>query len=796
MSIPIICTCGNHFQVPDQLLYLHTTCPACGTLQVVKGAPHATDRTAAPRGPVPRPPARTSNQDGLFWLVGTCALFVLLTGLAVSGFFFMELRHNHSSLPEPSAEVKVPPTIPAPPPSARDLLSRSLKLAGSVASDWRVESVGGVPYRYHQWLISLKLTNQTEGVIHLGDDLFLIESSGDGSSFEGAALFRGRPADPDLTVFSLFQTETDILDALGLSNYQIEFANGQTAYRKGNNLGITPLDPNARSRAEDASGFGRLARGESRTFKLTLEQGTMLNDELRQVLRLVLPELRIKTAAGEQRYRLLATFQFPTEEDRPWEYARHELIGLQQPELAGLIESAKTEPALRILAANWLVALDPKVAADPLRHSLQGQRPGKFLISGLKLLTRLQADGLGPRALELFKNATTPSDVRRVAAAYLGALHFEPALKPLIAAAADKDDVVARGAIDGLGSFPQPEAFDALLALFGDDKQQARWLLVALSLARSRQPEAQRTLQKVAGKGNRAALWALTEQASAAHFAFFVELAGKEQPADAYDLAVRGVRRCGREQAGPALLELLQKEEPPPAQPLQLSAAVRELILLNSPKSLPELIVLARQGNLRALQVLAGSPDEAARAPLTERAVAGQPVERLIALNGLASNWPRQSLAVFQTALTSDQPEVVVVAALGLARSNEPTAIPALLAVLKSPDSKVRGSVAAALESLPANRYTAQWLDALLATDDDQVARVMVNALIRDQWRDRSQLSRLADKLMSGRGDLRYQIIRLLRHLAGNPMGPKDYFEYQENADGWNKKWSEWAARQ
>jgi HEAT repeat protein len=244
-------------------------------------------------------------------------------------------------------------------------------------------------------------------------------------------------------------------------------------------------------------------------------------------------------------------------------------------------------------------------------------------------------------------------------------------------------------------------------------------------------------------------------------------------------------------------MDLLQKEEPPPAaNPLQPSAAVRELVLLNSPKLVPELAARAGQGNLRALQVLAGSKQETARETLMERANGGQPAERLIALNGLASNWPRQSSAILKTALDSDQPEVVAVAALGLARSKDPAAIPALLGVLKNPDSKVRRSVAAAVESLPSNQFTAQWLDALLTTDDDQVARILVNALLRDQWRDRAQLPRLAAKLKKCRDDLGFQIIRLVRHLAGDTMGPKDYFEYQENPKEWNKKWTAWAAQQ
>jgi HEAT repeat protein len=379
---------------------------------------------------------------------------------------------------------------------------------------------------------------------------------------------------------------------------------------------------------------------------------------------------------------------------------------------------------------------------------------------------------------------------------YVGTVHYEPALKVLAAAAAEPDETVARGAINGLGADGSRSAIAALVSLLKDGKRRGRHLLIAQNLARTQSPEALRELQALAGKNHLPALYALAEAAPPSCFAFFEELAAREKNPDRRALALRGLRCADPDRAGPILLKLLTSDEVAPA-PGTRSAEVDELIALSSPRLVPDLTRLAVQGNLRALQALAGYRDESAIAPLQERARnAGPPEQALLALQGLVRNWPKPSVAIFKEGLASKNPDRLALSAEGLARGRDPEAASLLLKLLHHPDAQVRSSVAASLARLPAETAAPRWVEGLLATDDDQVALVLVNALIQAQWKDRTSLPRLGDKLKAGKGDMAYQIIRLLRHVAGEPMGPATYFEYADKADTWVGKWSEWLARQ
>ena len=60
---------------------------------------------------------------------------------------------------------------------------------------------------------------------------------------------------------------------------------------------------------------------------------------------------------------------------------------------------------------------------------------------------------------------------------------------------------------------------------------------------------------------------------------------------------------------------------------------------------------------------------------------------------------------------------------------------------------------------------------------------------------DAKAIPMLGVKLAGAKGEMRYQVIRLLRHLSGDTMGPKVYSERQEQQDEWTWRWSEWAAR-
>lgn len=108
-----------------------------------------------------------------------------------------------------------------------------------------------------------------------------------------------------------------------------------------------------------------------------------------------------------------------------------------------------------------------------------------------------------------------------------------------------------------------------------------------------------------------------------------------------------------------------------------------------------------------------------------------------------------------------------------------------MLSALKNSDPDVRAGVAGVLAALPADRYTAPWLEAILAVDEDHVALILVEAMLKGGWKDATAVPRLGAKLKAVQGGMHYQVIRLLRHLSSNALGPETYFEYQADADRW-----------
>jgi hypothetical protein len=63
------------------------------------------------------------------------------------------------------------------------------------------------------------------------------------------------------------------------------------------------------------------------------------------------------------------------------------------------------------------------------------------------------------------------------------------------------------------------------------------------------------------------------------------------------------------------------------------------------------------------------------------------------------------------------------------------------------------------------------------------------------EWRDARAIKPLGDRLGGAKDYVRFEIIRLLRHLSNNCIGPEDYRQWSEQADGWVTRWRGWAAK-
>jgi hypothetical protein len=127
------------------------------------------------------------------------------------------------------------------------------------------------------------------------------------------------------------------------------------------------------------------------------------------------------------------------------------------------------------------------------------------------------------------------------------------------------------------------------------------------------------------------------------------------------------------ETAVAVLLQLLEKDRPPPASsPLQKSELVNMLVSasprIKSATFEAGVIRLANMGNLSAAQVLAEWKQEDLLPVLMRLARRGTSAQAEIALDALVRHWPREGAVIFRDALKSNNQSLVRLALRGLGR--------------------------------------------------------------------------------------------------------------------------------
>jgi hypothetical protein len=255
------------------------------------------------------------------------------------------------------------------------------------------------------------------------------------------------------------------------------------------------------------------------------------------------------------------------------------------------------------------------------------------------------------------------------------------------------------------------------------------------------------------------------------------------------------LRKANPDRALAVFMERLASAEPPdPKQPWATSSLVDELVKAKPAATIPEMARMAGEGNLRALQVLAGSKDEAFRAPLLDLAAQARGPALRIALKGLVDNWPSAGLPVYRSVLAApDAAEAVELAGRGLEKAAPKEVGAALAALLPDADPEIARSSAQALGRLDRATPIPDLLPAILAATDRETADRLAGCLIQRKWADRGATHRLGARLKEAPAPARYPLVRLLRHLSNDAMGPGHSFEFDKDPDGWTSKWIAWA---
>ncbi len=317
-----------------------------------------------------------------------------------------------------------------------------------------------------------------------------------------------------------------------------------------------------------------------------------------------------------------------------------------------------------------------------------------------------QGTGLEEHALNLLEDVKAPAQVRGLAGLYLGVLRYKPGLAALARSAGHANDAIARGAIHGLGAYGEGAA-DALLKLLAQ-APPARGPLLAEELlhTRARTPTILNGLQKLADEGNEAALFALVKSCYPETFAYFQERASREKQAKWKGLLAWGLINSGGEKAHSAVLKMLERDDPPPrVNPLEPDELVESLRGCRNAPFVVGLSKLARKGNERAAQVLAGLQSVSAMFALREIVQSSAADERLqfIAIDGLAQWWAPQSVEILNELLTKRPPTnkwILQRAIEGLGRSGDPAVVPTVKSFVTHEDRDVRQAATNALEKL------------------------------------------------------------------------------------------------
>ena len=238
----------------------------------------------------------------------------------------------------------------------------------------------------------------------------------------------------------------------------------------------------------------------------------------------------------------------------------------------------------------------------------QTLREGQLLISCLQLLSGTKGPGLEKHALRLLLDAKVSPNVRGWAAVYLGVLHHEPALAALTKAAGEANDVVAIGAIYGLGAFKAPAA-ETLLGLLNTCSPQRKTLVADnLVFTRAQSKDIFTGLWQLVAKDkdtepgptSPAALYALVKGGFPDTFEQLRKWADMEPKPKWRAALVQGLLQIDPEQASPIILRMLEKDEPPAddqlLEPDDLVGALRGWY---TPSGMLGLQDLVQKGNLR-----------------------------------------------------------------------------------------------------------------------------------------------------------------------------------------------------
>jgi hypothetical protein len=699
-------------------------------------------------------------------------------------------------------KAKVTKATLATPAEIKRTLDSGLKVNGSVLRYMETEYLGASSMTSLRSRIQIDIVNTTPYTIKLGQDLVLLEANTAGDVFDGVYYARGHvmPRIRD----QVFRSPPEEWRNYGISTAEHLLNDGSFHRSLPGSIDCFTKSP------PEPLTFDPIQSGATSTLKIELKHGAWLKDDMLASLRIALPELSITTTEGEKQFRLIAYLARPEDLKMPWIVARTELVPLEVDGLAKILTTPEANLVQRVLAANWLSRLDANAGGQVLKNLANSQKEGVLLGCALVLMTQNRTPGLEDHARMLAQDVSVPKSIRMYALNYLGAVNHEASLDLLIDLGdpeKQKEGEIILGAIRGLGAMKHQRATDTLLQWL--QKPESRWnkpIIQALLPS----PEGLSGLQSLAGKGNAKILEELAVSGKSENFPFFVELMHSNAEKINKDYIRKGLRNSDREKAIPILLEVLAKEpamEPDRWEGTYGSAAddLSEIGELLPVVSVETITSLAHQGNLRALQVLVRIPQEVGCEYFLELARTGHDSAQRIGFQGVAKKCATQGLPLLLESTKSKDEAIQKIAIEGLGAVNDSKAVLQLVDLLNG--SKAKEAAKSLARSGPGDHADAVMSKLLICKgEDSDIFYHLVDCLLKHKWSDygvsikvaerlEEELNRIESTKTSHNQD--YELMRLLRHISGNSIGPTDYADFgKKKGRVWLAEWKEWYQKQ
>jgi HEAT repeat protein len=673
------------------------------------------------------------------------------------------------------------------------VLNAGLQLKGKVRPAMTQANLNaGQNQKFQEYTVELELINSSTLDLALGKDFLLYESNNLGNDIEGVCCCHVPKLEVEFDdVQSLFiKVPDNPLLPYRLFDYVLAGPTGQLMRVRDKTITAPKVVDDDAVPPEQAN-FGKLPAHGRKRFRFTLGQSRWLLEQGRAKVRVVLPEITVgKPPAPLARFRLAAHFQKP-QVGTGWTVERLELVPLVAADLAKTLESADQTMISRICAASWLMQRDPVLGKQVVLRTATSLREGELLAACMQLMIENKIPGGEKHAIDLLGDIRAHDAVRRLAAYYLGAVRHQPAFDHMVRELRGDRDVVAIGAMLGLGEFGDDAAANALLGLLQDNNFAHRHETLGDILVRYKLRSIAAGLQALTQQQNHPAMRALAETGAPASFDFFVQRARQERVDDKWRVyALRGLRHSGGKKATPIFLELLDQEPEPGGNPDRISLVVRELSASDDPAVLPAILERVKTGKLRPVQVLALTRLPGARPALIAFARTAQGDAYRIAISGIADRCPAEGFDLLKQAAQSFDTAIKKHACRGLGRSRKAEAIPLLIAELNHPDINVKDAASLALRELPPGPQAGAYLDAVIAATDNLILSDLTHALTNSEWNDPGAIPRIKQALQVAGGDKRYYLMQLLRHLADNAMGPETFAEFDAGPpQEWVQRW-------